>query len=176
MADTSGITDEEILKRFSVAVHEMLADEDLAKAMPQEFTITPDLAMKLQPVFPEWRVSAEWTSREDKHKRIAWNDEDGKLRSRPIRPDIIVHKAHTEINILVVEAKKATSKQKLDGDIEKLKLMTMQESSHPDYHYGYCIGVHLIVDLSEQRVTANDVYRNGAVDPQLTELLSALLS
>lgn len=127
MADPTGITDEEILKRFSVAVHEMLADEDLAKAMPQEFTITPDLAMKLQPVFPEWRVSAEWTSREDKHKRIAWNDEDGKLRSRLIRPDIIVHKAHTEINILVVEAKKATSKQKLDGDIEKLKLMTMQE-------------------------------------------------
>lgn len=59
MADTTGITDEEILKRFSVAVHEMLADEDLAKAMPQEFTITPDLAMKLQPVFPEWRVSAD---------------------------------------------------------------------------------------------------------------------
>lgn len=39
----------------------MLADDDLIRAAPQEFSITPDLAMKMVPLFRQWRVSAEWT-------------------------------------------------------------------------------------------------------------------
>ncbi|MBZ9798021.1 hypothetical protein [Mesorhizobium sp. ES1-4] len=173
MDKVADIADEIILHRFSKAVTEMLADDDLVKAAPQEFSITPDLAMKLQPHFPEWRVSADWTSRKDKMKQIIWQDEDGKLQSKPIRPDIIIHRPHTELNILVIEAKRAVNKNNTNyaKDVKKLSLMTLHKSVHPDYHYGYRLGVHLIMDLPHRTIVGNDVYRNGEIDPKLTELL-----
>ncbi|TPM41409.1 hypothetical protein [Mesorhizobium sp. B2-3-4] len=153
----------------------MLADDDLIRAAPQEFSITPDLAMKMIPLFRYWRVSAEWTSREDMLKKISWRDDDGKLQSMPIRPDIIVHIPHTdEHNILVVEAKRIGNKDHA-GDIRKLTLLTRKESADPRYHYGYRLGVHLIVDLPNRRIAGNDVYRNGQVEGDLTDLLWKLL-
>lgn len=35
--------------------------------------------------------------------------------------------------------------------------------------------VHLIVDLPKRTVIGNNVYRNGEVDPKLTELLRRML-
>lgn len=175
MAEGVDISDEEILERFSSGIAEIFSDADLLKAKPQEFAITFELATKLHRHFSEWRVGGEWNSRRDKLKRIAWNTEDGKLQSKRIRPDIIVHQPHTDVNILVVEVKRAASRQKYDDDIKKLSLMTRPENVHPDYHYGYRLGVHLIVDLPNAQVASNDVYRNGEVDPDLTELLSAML-
>ncbi|RRI02314.1 hypothetical protein EH240_12670 [Mesorhizobium tamadayense] len=107
-------------------------------------------------------------------KRISWRDDDGKLQSMPIRPDIIVHTPHTEVNILVVEAKRVGNKN-YARDIKKLSLMTRHESVHPDYHYGYRLGVHLIVDLPNRNIVGNDVYRNGKVDADLTGLLWRIL-
>lgn len=169
------IPDQAILERFARAVRQMLADDDLIKAAPQEFSITPDLAFKLQHHFPEWRVSAEWTSREDKTKKVTWQANDGKLYSMQIRPDIIVHTPHSEDNILVVEAKRVGNK-KHGKDIKKLTLMTLRKSADPDHHYGYRLGVHLIVDLPKRNIAGNDVYRDGAVDPKLTELLTKMLN
>lgn len=168
------IPDRAILGQFSRAVREMLADDDLIRAAPQEFSITPDLAMKMIPLFRQWRVSAEWTSREDMLKKISWRDDDGKLQSMAIRPDIIVHTPHTEVNILVVEAKRV-GKKDYAGDIKKLTLMTLDHSVDPDYHYGYRVGVHLIIDLQNRRIAGNDVYRNGQVDGDLTDWLWRLL-
>ncbi|WP_404925135.1 hypothetical protein [Mesorhizobium sp. ORM16] len=170
------IPDRAILGQFSRAVREMLADDDLIRAAPQEFSITPDLAMKMVPFFRQWRVSAEWTSREgeDMLKKISWRDDDGKLQSMAIRPDIIVHIPHTEVNILAVEANRIGNKDHA-GDIKKLTLLTRHESVDPKFHYGYRLGVHLIVDLSNRAIVGTDVYRDGVVDPDLSGFLWRLV-
>lgn len=175
MGKDTKIPDQVILGRFCKAVREMLADNDLVKAAPEEFSISTDLAIKMVPYFPEWRVSPEWTRREDEEKRLAWNDEAGKERLKKIRPDIIVHRMHLQDeNILVVEAKRARNKDYAD-DIRKLTMMTLEYTPNPDYHYGYRLGVHLIVDLPKRTIIGNNVYRNGEVDPKLTELLRRML-
>lgn len=115
MGKDTKIPDQVILGRLCKAVREMLADNDLVKAAPEEFSISTDLAIKMVPYFPEWRVSPEWTRREDEEKRLAWNDEAGKELLKKIRPDIIVHRMHLQDeNILVVEAKRARNKDYAD--------------------------------------------------------------
>lgn len=166
-----------ILDRFSRAVREMVADDALAKAAPQEFSITPYLAMKMVPHFDGLWVSAEWTSREDKLKKVRFQDDFGKWDTMQVRPDIIVHTPHTEEdNILVVEAKRVGGSKDYEKDLKKLSLLTLQKSPDPDYHYGYRLGVHLIIDLPNRKIAGNDVYRDGQVDPKLTELLTKMLS
>ncbi|MBZ9920178.1 hypothetical protein LB517_24555 [Mesorhizobium sp. BR1-1-12] len=169
------IPDVVILARFSKAVREMLADDALAKAAPEEFSITADLAIRMVPYFAEWKVSPEWTRREDEEKKLAWNDEAGKEKLKKIRPDIIVHKMlFQEENILMVEAKRAQNPDYTD-DIRKLTLMTSEYTPNPDYHYGYRLGVHLIVDLPNRNIAGNNVYRDGEIDAKLTELLWRML-
>ncbi|GLS35451.1 hypothetical protein GCM10010869_10390 [Mesorhizobium tianshanense] len=49
-------------------------------------------------------------------------------------------------------------------------------SPDPDYHYGYRLGVHLIIDLPNRKIAGNDVDRDGQVDPKLTELLTKMVN
>ncbi|MGO4134651.1 hypothetical protein ACEQ6A_08830 [Rhizobium brockwellii] len=157
-----------ILAAFAEAVADLLQDTDLARAKPEEISITTDLAMKMGPYFPEWRVSPEWTRREDEEKRLAWDDEEGKRRLKKIRPDIIVHHMHRQDeNLLVVEAKRVQNTD-FEDDIRKLTLMTLEASVDPSYHYGYAVGLHLVIDLPARAVTRADVYRDGAIDGALT--------
>lgn len=123
------------------------------------------------PYFRDWRVSPEWTRREEEEKLTAWNDEAGKEHLRRIRPDIIVHHMHTQENLLVLEVKRSGVKRGLADDILKLTLMTRKVSKNPDYHYGYTVGVHLILNIPESKVTGCDVYINGKVDKALTDAL-----
>ncbi|RWP12581.1 hypothetical protein [Mesorhizobium sp.] len=78
---------------------------------------------------------------------------------------------HTEENLLVVEMKRSGVKRGLEDDNLKLTLMTRQVSTNPDYHYGYAVGVHLILNIPESKVTGCDVYINGEVDKARTEAL-----
>ncbi|WJI46965.1 hypothetical protein NL532_10195 [Mesorhizobium sp. C120A] len=169
------IPDVAVLNRFAKAVREMLADDALAKAAPQEFSISTYLAIRMVPYFPEWEVSPEWTRRETEEKMLAWYDEAGKEKLKKIRPDIIVHKIlFQEENILVVEAKRVQNPDHAD-DIRKLTLMTSEYTPNPDYHYGYRLGVHLIVDLPNRNIAGNNVYRDGEIDAKLTGLLWRML-
>lgn len=169
------IPDKAILGQFGRSVQELLRDDDMVKAGPEEFSITTDLAIKMVPRFRGWRVSPEWTRREDEEKRVAWNDDAGRLKLKKIRPDIIVHHMHrTDNNLLVVEAKRLRNTD-FEDDIRKLTLMTLGHSVHPDYHYGYRVGVHLVIDLPNRLIAKSDVYRNGQIDGDLTDWLWRLL-
>ncbi|MGN6306787.1 MAG: hypothetical protein ACTHNH_18350 [Mesorhizobium sp.] len=161
----------EILHSLAGSIHDLLSDKEIQRAKPDEISISTELAMRMGPYFRGWRVSPEWTRREEEEKRTAWNDDAGKEHLRKIRPDIIVHHMHTEENLLVVEVKRSGVKRGLEDDTLKLTLMTRQVSTNPDYHYGYAVGVHLILNIPESRVTGCDVYINGAVDKALTEAL-----
>ncbi|TIS57362.1 MAG: hypothetical protein E5W91_14670 [Mesorhizobium sp.] len=78
-------------------------------------------------------------------------------------------------NLLVVEAKRI-QKTSFEDDIRKLTLMTLQESVDPDYHYGYVVGVHLVIDLPNRFVARHDIYRLGAIDAELTAWFSTVLA
>lgn len=172
-------TPQRILVSLAFAIRDLLRDDDLVKAKPVEISITTELAMKMvkyfsnPSVFPGVRVSPEWERREDEEKKIAWDDEAGKRKLKKIRPDIIVHGMHNQDrNLLLVEAKRVKNTNFLD-DIRKLKLMTLMESVDPKYRYGYLVGVHLVIDLPKRQIKRNDVYRNGTIDADLTQWLSA---
>jgi len=148
----------------------------LVRANPHEDTLTTHLMMLMTKRFPDWRVSAEWSRREDAEKKVAWNDPDGHEHIKEIKPDIIVHHAHTEKNLLVVEAKRHGRKSRhWANDIHKLSLMTLTKSTNPAYHYGYDAGVHLIIDMPKKRITGCDVFVDGKVDLELTTFLRDLL-
>ena len=158
------------LGSFANAVTALLADDDLAYANPGEQTLTATLAALMVPHFPGWTVSSEWDRREAEEKRLAWNDEEGKERLRKIRPDIIVHHIGKQEKLLVVEAKRLGRNKKYGDDIKKLVGMTQQEGQ-----FAYEVGVHLILDIPERRVAANNVYNNGEIDLGLTTWLSERL-
>lgn len=165
-----------ILAAFAEALAVLLHDADLVRARPQEISITTELAMKMNRHFEGWRVSPEWTRREAEEKQIAWNDEAGARKLKKIRPDIIVHHMHKQDeNLLVVEAKRIQNTS-FEDDIRKLTLMTLQESVDPDYHYGYVVGVHLVIDLPNRFVARHDIYRLGAIDAELTAWFSTVLA
>lgn len=165
-----------ILSAFAEALADLLQDADLVRAGPEEISITTELAMKTDRYFTGWRVSPEWTRREAEEKKIAWNDKAGALRLKKIRPDIIVHHMHKQDeNLLVVEAKRVQNTS-FEDDIRKLTLMTLEHSVHPEYHYGYVVGVHLVIDLPSRFVARHDVYRLGAINAELTAWLATALA
>jgi hypothetical protein len=160
-----------ILEAFALAVIALLEDRDLVRADPAEITLTTDLAMRMVKYFPDYRVSPEWTRREEEEKRIAWDDGDGRRKLKIARPDIIVHIPHRQDkNLLVVEAKRSRNNDYAD-DIRKLTLMTLAHGVDPLFHYGYQVGVHLIVDIPQGKIRASNAYRNGDIDDDLTNWL-----
>jgi hypothetical protein len=164
-----------ILEAFVSAVIELLNDNDLVRANPAELSVTTELAMKMVKYFPDHRVSPEWTRREEAEKRIAWDDEAGRRKIKEVQPDIIVHIPHRQDeNLLVVEAKRV-SNTKFANDILKLTRMTLDHSVDPDFHFGYRVGVHLVIDLPRRTIPRCDVYRDGAIDDELTALARELL-
>lgn len=165
-----------ILGALAEAVSDLINDAELVKANPNEFSITPELAIRMGPYFRGWRVSPEWTRREEEEKRVAWDDEAGIRHLKKIRPDIIVHHMHQQDeNLLVVEAKRIQNTS-YDDDIRKLTLMTLDHSVDEDFHYGYVVGVHLVMDLPNRRVVSNDVYSLGKVDNELTAWFSTVVA
>ncbi|ESX03909.1 hypothetical protein X769_15650 [Mesorhizobium sp. LSJC268A00] len=164
------------LLQFADAVCEMCANNNLAKANPHEDSLTTHLSALMVERFPDWDVSAEWSRREQVQKKIAWDDAAGEEQLKLVKPDIIVHHYHTEENLLIIEAKRfGTKSVHWANDITKLSLMTLRDSSNPEYHYGYEVGVHLIIDMPNHRITGCDVYRDGEVDAELTGFLRDLL-
>lgn len=153
------------LTHFSKAVLELLDWEDLVYANPGEQTITASLASIMESHFPDWTVSPEWDRREQEEKKLAYEDKEGAMRLRKIRPDIIVHHVGQEENLLVVEAKRHTNRNYND-DIRKLRGLTDLGGT---YHYQ--VGVHLILNIRDQAVTSCNVYINGGVNDDLTAWL-----
>jgi hypothetical protein len=158
------------------AITELLADEKLAAANPAEWSITGDLAIRMVPHFAGWRVSPEWDRREAEEKKIAWDDEEGKRLLKKIRPDIIVHQLLESNNLIVIEAKRSSNKGDYANDIRKLILMTKSISVDPDYHYGYRVGLHIVVDLPNQRLESAQAYTDGQADAELTAYFLSLVS
>jgi hypothetical protein len=152
----------EVLGHLVEATHRLLAQEELVYSNPGEQNLSIELAAHLKPLFHEWHVHGEYDKREQDEKWLAYADEDGVLVATKIRPDIIVHHVGKRENLLVIEMKRDVNKARAN-DVRKLKGLTRQDGD-----YGYELGVHLVVDIPTSRVTLCDVYRDGAINAELT--------
>jgi len=120
---------DEIRGKFRSAINKFLqCDLVLLEIDVNERTITHKLAEHLQQEFPGWDVDCEYNRHindpkkllrpPDKFKRLdLWHDTDAKT----VYPDIVIHKRKSDENLLVIEAKKSSSKDDPDWDKAKLK-------------------------------------------------------
>lgn len=166
--DGSDVDVHSAVAAVAAALNELLADRDLALANPSEWSITYELAVRMAPRFPGWRVSSEWDRREREEKQIAWDDEAGRRLLKSIRPDIVVHHILKQENLLVVEAKRSSHRGNYADDVRKLVLMTKSMSVDPNFHYGYKVGLHVVINLPDSAVESAQVYVDGEVDPDIT--------
>ncbi len=159
------MTVEEALAIFVEAVKRFLQQGELAYADNDETALSSVLFAQMFRQYPGWHVNAEW----DKHEQDSkWMDAagraDGELATK-IRPDIVVHIVGQRKNLLVVEMKREVNKNRV-RDIEKLIGLTLLSGD-----YGYAVGVHLIVDITESVVTGCNAYISGAIDDHWTTWL-----
>ncbi|GFE84411.1 hypothetical protein GCM10011487_64110 [Steroidobacter agaridevorans] len=82
----------------------------------KEETIAARLAQYLAPHFDGFDIDVEYNKMGDIPKQVAWNE-----KPELVYPDLIVHIAGTETNILVMELKKDSNPKSKDGDIRKLR-------------------------------------------------------
>ncbi len=94
-----------------------------------ERSISHKLAIYLEKFFDGWSVDCEYNRNHDHPKRLefhASNILSDDVFARTVFPDIIVHKRHTDENLLVIEMKKSTSPVSKDFDLEKLNAFKIQ--------------------------------------------------
>lgn len=154
------------LGKFAVSVAEVLADENLAYAVPGEQAVVAELFVRMRAHFPDWTVSNEYDRREREQKRLAYEDADGQMREAAIRPDLIVHKVGVKENLLVAEVKLHNNPNHA-RDIWKLRGMTDRNGP-----YAYEVGVHLILNFQTRKAVGCRVFINGEEDPDWTDQLS----
>ena len=150
-----------ILTPFINAVLLVLSNEKFAATNPAEPVLTSDLFHHMYDLYEGLEVNHLWDRRENLRKRLS-HMKDGALKDALIIPDIVVHRANTQDdNLLVVEAKRHPAVD--DGDdVWKLEGMTAEG------HYHYKLGAHITLNVPGHTVTECTVYSEGAVDVEAT--------
>jgi hypothetical protein len=119
------MTREEVTEKIHSAYRTFLArDGHLLQVDANERSMTHKLAEYLQAEFPDWNVDCEYNRDGDLIKKMVGlldretttDDTDAKS----VFPDIIVHLRGTKRNLVVIEAKKSSYKDK-DADEAKLR-------------------------------------------------------
>lgn len=134
---------EDVCSALIAALQQLyLLDSHLIHADANERSITHRLAVYLeqQPRFHGWHIDCEYNRNQGDIKRLtrrkAASVSSDELDAQTVYPDIIVHKRGSDINLLVIEAKKSNAASS-DEDIKKLR--AFQQQSHLRYRYAYAI-------------------------------------
>jgi hypothetical protein len=123
--------------RLNRAIGRFIARErSLIVHDPSERSLTHRLAIYVEEQFPSWNVDCEYNRIGDVPKRVSQimerNVSANSSDAVTVFPDIVVHVRGTEgPNLLVIEAKKATSRIPPGIDIEKLEHYKLEL----DYHF-----------------------------------------
>lgn len=158
----------EALKVFSDAVNTVVADKKLKVINPGEQVISGRIARELSNALPEWNVDTEYNRRGSEKKHLLYGYADQIETLREIRPDIIVHHAGRPDNLIVVEHKRIENTYTLK-DVAKLRGMT-----DPNLGYHYLVGIRLVTDIRNERVSGCEVFHSGESSEELTEFVSQL--
>ncbi len=141
-------TTAEIIQKVQSAKAKFLQwDSDLLEINVNERTMTHKLAEYLQQEFVGWNVDCEYNRNINDEKwlpqppegtvgREFWQDSDAKT----VFPDIIVHQRRTNTNILVIEAKKSSNRDRGAWDETKLRAF-----KNPPYNYLASLFVKFLV-------------------------------
>jgi hypothetical protein len=145
-------------------------EHSLLKADANERSLTHKLAEYLQKVFPELHVDCEYNRLGAKVKRLpqAQRSRTDDTEGRTIFPDIIVHRRGKKKNLLAIEVKKSTNRQR--GDDEKLCGLTA-----PDGEYTYRLGLHLVIDCKKCTIARATAFTKGSADKRITAILNCIL-
>ena|SRR2546428_6953981 len=116
---------EEVQRTISSALDELLKrDSYLLASNVNERSISHRFAVYLEARFPGWDVDCEYNRSHDYVKRLQLESRhatDHDLEAVTVFPDIIVHHRSTDVNLLVIEMKKSTSRESEDYDMKKLR-------------------------------------------------------
>lgn len=121
-----------------------------------EQTISHRLALLFEGIFEEYNVDCEYNKHGDLAKTLDSSRAQHckclkcKNKHKKVRPDIIVHKRHTEDNLICIEIKKCENCQ---YDIYKVRQMTRQ--------YNYLLGV--FVNFNNGRNPKIQYFHNGEI-------------
>lgn len=91
-------------------------DVQLLELDAKEEAIAAHFASYLKPHLPELHVDCEYNLMGDAPKAVTYDE-----NPQRVFPDIIVHRRHTDVNILAIEIKKDTNREPDERDISKLR-------------------------------------------------------
>ena len=91
-------------------------DAQLLVVNASEQAIAAKIAQYLQPHFDGYHVDVEYNRMGGVPKLVAWRE-----KPDEVYPDIIVHQRMTESNMLAIELKKDSNREKKTKDIQKLR-------------------------------------------------------
>jgi hypothetical protein len=123
--DETTVTDRVLNAASRVA----LRDRWLLEKDVNERSLTHRFAIYLEDEFPWWDVDCEYNRDHDDSKRLNLYPEDIKsddTQGTTVFPDIIVHKRGSDVNLLVIEVKKTSSRRSSDHDERKLRAFKEQ--------------------------------------------------
>lgn len=126
---------EKILNKLSNSIERLFVEDYfLIKDNDHEISLTHKLSCYLQEEFNEWDVDCEFNRMNSGEKRIP-----KELNNNKIRPDVIIHKRGKDINLLVVEFKKNSSRLEKYSDI--CKIINIMKDSKLNYDFGVFINI-----------------------------------
>ena len=126
---------DDLKRRIRIAIRRFKQrdwDSDLSKVNIYEPTISHRIAVYLEKLFSDFHVDCEYNKHGVDHKFNQTGDK--------IRPDIIIHRRRTPINLVVFEVKKNGANSKLGkADIKKLEGFRAR-----NYNYQLCVFVGVL--------------------------------
>ena len=140
------LTEDEIKATLRKAIRTLYErDRHLLSVDANERAITHRLAVYLEQLFAGWDVDCEYNrvgadpkridDFEDHLRGVNTNEDPARdTHGKTVFPDIIVHMRDTLDNLLVVEAKKQSSR--IPDDIDRMKIRMYMESAHLQYRFG----------------------------------------
>lgn len=122
-----GAPNDTVAEAVSAAVVELFyRDAYLFRVDANERSITHHLAAYLAPRFPDWHVDCEYNRDGFDPKMVPLHGDTGDPDTTDgsrIYPDIIIHRRGKSENLLVIEAKKSTSRRSDEADQRKLRAL-----------------------------------------------------
>ncbi len=123
---------EELKARVTQALDTLLEqDADLLNRDVQEEAISHRLARYLETLFETWNVDCEFNMDRDKRKRTPLPQKQNPevVDDALVRPDIIIHKRGTSNNLLAIEVKKSSNKDR--GEIARDRMKVESYINNP---------------------------------------------
>jgi hypothetical protein len=118
-----------------------------------ERSLTHKLAEYLQLEFAEWNVDCEYNRNHETAKVLHFVGPETRTddtNARTVFPDVIIHQRGTDNNLLVIEVKKSTNRDRDDQDLAKL------QAFRGELGYRYAVFLKFEAAVDEPRLVRSD--------------------